>query len=140
MPSVPEKVIRSVPVGLSRTAGYALSGFATIHEMMLEGKHRQARLHTIRMMAAVEQFLLDESWGVASGLTGVEEPPWSHWASQDLPSIRKQYIYTRLMDATWIGAIINELKEEDWLFKKRGKGGGKGGGRSKDEQNKDKAE
>ena len=74
MPSVPEKFIRSVPVGLSRMAGYALSGFATIHEMMLEGKHRQARLHTIRMMAAVEQFLLDESWGVASRLTGVEEP------------------------------------------------------------------
>ena len=60
--------------------------------------------------------------------------PWSHWASQDLASIRKQYIYTRLMDATWIGAIINELKEEERLLKKRGKGGGKGDGKAKDEK------
>ncbi|CAK9004203.1 Guanylate-binding protein 7, partial [Durusdinium trenchii] len=115
-PTIPEKFIQSVPVGRSRTAGYALTGFATIHKLMLEGKARQARLHTVRMMAAMEQFLLDESWGVASRLTGVEEPPWAHWASQDLPSIRKQYIYTRLMDATWIGAIINELKEEEWPY------------------------
>ncbi|CAL1146331.1 unnamed protein product [Cladocopium goreaui] len=113
-PLIPEKFIRSVPVGRSRTAGYALSGFATIHKLMLEGKQRHARLHCVRMISAMEQFLLDESWGVASRLTGVEEPPWSHWASQDLASIRKQYIYTRLMDATWIGAIINELKEEEW--------------------------
>jgi hypothetical protein len=133
-PLIPEKFIRSVPVGRSRTAGYALSGFATIHKLMLEGKQRHARLHCVRMISAMEQFLLDESWGVASRLTGVEEPPWSHWASQDLASIRKQYIYTRLMDATWIGAIINELKEEEWLLKKRGKGGGKGDGKAKDEK------
>lgn len=139
-PTIPEKFIQSVPVGRSRTAGYALTGFATIHKLMLEGKARQARLHTVRMMAAMEQFLLDESWGVASRLTGVEEPPWAHWASQDLPSIRKQYIYTRLMDATWIGAIINELKEEEWLLKKRGKGGGKGEQKNKDDRQKDKGE
>ena len=32
----------------------------------------------LRMMAALEQFLIDESWTVASRLTGMEEPPWGH--------------------------------------------------------------
>ena len=46
-PLIPEKFIRSVPVGRSRTAGYALSGFATIHKLMLEGKQRHARLSMV---------------------------------------------------------------------------------------------
>lgn len=62
--------------------------------------------------------------------------PWGHWATQDLQALRKQYIYTRLVEATWVASLINQLKEEDWLVKKRNsfkqapnkKGDGKGSG------------
>ena len=135
-PSVPHRYARSMPVGKSRTAGYCVWGLAEVHKLLLENKPRQARLQVIKMQAAMEQFLIDESWVVGSRLLGTEEPPWGHWATQDLQALRKQYIYTRLVEATWVASLINQLKEEDWLVKKRNsfkqapnkKGDGKGSG------------
>ena len=119
-PNVPILFAKSSPVGRSRTAGFCLQGFAHIHRLMLENKPKQARLHVVRMMGALEQFLIDENWTVASRLTGMGEPPWGHWATQDLPALRRQFVYSRLAESTWIGALINELKEEEWLGKQRG--------------------
>ena len=127
-PTIPSKYIQTVPVGKAKTAGYALFGFSEILRLMLENRPRQARLHTVRMMASMEQFLIDESWTVASRLTGADEPPWGVWAVQDLSALRRQYIYTRLAESTWVGALINELKEEEWLMKKRGGKSGEGKG------------
>ncbi|CAE7247502.1 unnamed protein product [Symbiodinium sp. CCMP2592] len=133
-PMVPLQFAKTCPVGRSRTAGYCLQGFAQTHKLLLENKPKQARLHVLRMMSALEQFLIDENWAVASRITGMEEPPWGHWSTQDLGALRRQYVYTRLSEATWIGALINELKEEEWLVKKRAavpskaKGGGKAQG------------
>lgn len=97
----------------------ALGGLAEIHKLLIENKPRQARLHVLRMQAAFKQFLIDESWVVRSRLLGTEEPPWGHWATQDLQALRRQYVYTRLIEATWVGAHINQPKEEEWLMKKR---------------------
>ncbi|CAE7447673.1 METAP1D [Symbiodinium natans] len=131
-PNIPLLYAKSVPVGKSRTAGYCLQGFAQVHRLLLENKPKQARLQVLRMEAALEQFLIDESWVVAGRLTGMEEPPWGHWATQDVSALRKQYVYTRLAESTWVAALINELKEEEWLVKKRaalGKPKGKGEGK-----------
>ena len=133
-PSVPMLFAKSCPVGKSRTAGYCLQGFAATYKLLLEGREKQARLQVLKMLAAIEQFLIDESWTVGSRLTGLEEPPWGHWATQDLGALRRQYVYTRLAESTWVAALINELKEEEWLAKKRGnvntnKGKGKGEGK-----------
>lgn len=134
-PGVPAQYIKTIPVGKARTAGYAIHGFAEVLRYMIEGKHKQARLHVLRMLAAFEQFTIDESWVVASRVCGSEEPPWGHWANQDQSALRRQYIYNRLSEATMIGALINELKEEEWLQKKRGglgKGPGKGDAKDKE--------
>lgn len=139
--SVPAKYIKTIPVGKSRTAGYAIAGFAEILKYLLQNKPKQARLHTLKMLAAFEQFTIDESWVVASRISGSEEPPWGTWANQDLSSPRKQYVYNRLSESTWIAALINELKKEEWLLKKRGgKGPGKGDGKSTDKDKGDKGE
>ena len=139
--TVPHLFIKGTPVGKSKTAGYCLHGYAEVLRLLLENKPKQARLHVLRMMAALEQFLIDESWTVASRVMCTEEPPWGHWATQDVTAIRKQLIYNRLSESTWMGALINQLKEEEWLTKKRSavqapKGGGKG--RGKDKENKEK--
>ena len=86
------------------------------------------------VLAAFEQFTIDESWVVASRLCGTEEPPWGHWATQDLGSLRRQYVYNRLSEATWVGALINELKEEEWLLKKRINPKGEGKGKNNDKE------
>ena len=137
LPTVPMLFAKSCPVRKSRTAGYCLQGFAHVHRLLLENKPRQARLQVLRMMGALEQFLIDENWLVASRLTGMEEPPWGHWASQDLGAVW-QYVYSRLAESTWIGALNNELKEEEWLTKKKfstaaPKPKAKGGGRDANE-------
>lgn len=117
--SIPHQYAKTIPVGKSRTAGYCVWGLAEVHKLLIEGKVRQARLHVVRLQAGLEQFLIDESWVVGSRLLGVEEPPWGHWATQDLQALRKQYQYCRLIESTWLGAYINQLKEEEWLLKKR---------------------
>ena len=117
--TTPGKFMKTVPVGKSRTAGYCLQGFCEIHRLMIDGKDAQARLHTLRMISALEQFLIDENWMVAARLTGTEEPPWGEWACQDLGALRRQYVFSRLAEPTWVGAHINQLKEEEWLTKKR---------------------
>ena len=99
-PNVPMLFAKSAPVGKSRTAGYCLQGFAHVHRLLLENKPKQARLQVLRMMASLEQFLIDESWTVAGRLTGMEEPPWGHWATQDSNALRKQYVYTRLAESS----------------------------------------
>ena len=73
-PTLPLQFVKSSPVGKSKTAGYCLQGFAEVHRLLLENKPKQARLHVLRMMAALEQFLIDESWVVASRLMCTEEP------------------------------------------------------------------
>ncbi|OLP96619.1 hypothetical protein AK812_SmicGene21120 [Symbiodinium microadriaticum] len=141
LPTVPMLFARSCRK--SRTAGYCLQGFANVHRLLLENKPQQARLQVLRIMGALEQFLIDENWLVASRLTGMEEPPWGHWATQDLGALRRQYVYSRLAESTWIGALINELKEEEWLTKKKfaaatpkpkAKGGGGGERRKRDRE------
>ena len=36
---------------------------------------------------------MDENWLVASGLTGMAEPAWGHWADQDLGALRRQSMW-----------------------------------------------
>lgn len=139
VPTIPLQFVKGSPVGKSRTAGYCLQGFAEVHRLLLENKPKQARLHVLRMIAALEQFLIDESWVVASRLMCTEEPPWGHWATQDVAAIRRQLVYDRLSESTWMAALINQLKEEEWLTKKRAnlqqpKGNSKGKVRDKDKE------
>lgn len=129
--TTPGKYGLTVPIGKSKSVGYCLQGFLEIHKNMIEGKPKLARLNTLRMISAIEQFVLDENWVVAGRLTGNPEPPWGQWAVQDVPALRREYVYSRLAEPTWVGSLINELKEEDWLSKKRQslknpKGPGKG--------------
>ena len=61
---------------------------ATVSKGSLKSTSSSSRTsHVRQMMAALEQFLIDENWTVASRLTGTEEPPWGHWAVQDLGSL-----------------------------------------------------
>ena len=72
-------------------------------------------------------------------MTGMAEPPWPHWATQDLGALRRQFVYSRLAESTWVAALINELKKEEWLAKKKfttpnAKAKAKGAGREQAEE------
>jgi len=122
--SVPAKYIKTIPVGKSRTAGYAIAGFAEILKLQPSSSSPSTRAGWWQAESAAARSLLG-----------------AHEANQDLSSPRKQYVYNRLSESTWIAALINELKEEEWLLKKRGgKGPGKGDGKSTDKDKGDKGE
>lgn len=83
-PSVPHRYARSMPVGKSRTAGYCVWGLAEVHKLLLENKPRQARLQVIKMQAAMEQFLIDESWDLgAIGPLKISKPSGSNTSTRD---------------------------------------------------------
>ena len=72
--TTPGKYGLTVPIGKSKSVGYCLQGFLEIHKNMIEGKPKLARLNTLRMISAIEQFVLDENWVVAGRLTATQNP------------------------------------------------------------------
>ena len=116
-----------VPVGGQRTLGFMVTIMAEAHRASAQGKHDRARCLLLLGMMAAEQQCLDENWMAAWRLTGLAQPPWAHWSKMDVASIKRDHPRSRMAEATWLGAIIAELKDEDFLIKRRKpKGKGKG--------------
>ncbi len=55
----------------------------------------------------------------------MEQPDWSGWTRQDAEGLRRVYPNSRLADREWVATIVAELKDEDFLMKRRGKGSSK---------------
>ena len=115
-----------VGVDKQRTLGFLLFGLTQIHRALTEGKPEVARLHTLLLVAASEQFCLDGTWATAWELTGLRQPPWAQWAAGDAKTPKKERIRSVLVEEQWVAAIIGKIKDLDALLKRRGKGGGKG--------------
>ena len=56
--------------------GYFVWSIAHINRDLRAGKAEAAELRTMRVLAAIEQNLLDQHWRTAWLLTGLPEPPW----------------------------------------------------------------
>lgn len=52
-------------------------------------------------------------------MVGAEQPPWKEWSTMDVEGIRREHARARLADAQWLAAIIADLKDEDYLVKRR---------------------
>ena len=83
------------------------------------------------LLSALEEFAIDQHWGLAWKMTGQVDPPFAEWKRQDVNQMRKEMVHARLMEPSWVGAMISELKDEDWLVKKRASIKGKGKGKEK---------
>ena len=84
-------------------------------------------------MMAAEQSCLDQHWKTAWRLTGLEAPPWQEWAKLDAGQCRRENHKSKLAEAKWVATIIAELKDEDFLMKRRGGPPAKGGGKGEEE-------
>ena len=72
-----------------------------------------------------EQSSLDGNWKTSWRLMGLENPPWADWNAMDSNSVKRDFSKSRLADNQWLAAVIADMKDEDFLMKRRGKGGGK---------------
>ena len=106
-------------------------GLCHIHKQLQQGNAEAADLLCMRMVAAVDQFCLDQSWKVAWPLTGLCEPSWSRWGSVDAATQRRNMAVSRLVSERWMATEVARLKDVAFLMKMRG---GKGVGKQKGEQ------
>ena len=82
---------------------------------------------------AAEQQCLDENWSVAWRLTALPPPPWAHWGKVDVAAVKRDHPRNRMADPSWVAALVAELKDEDFMVKRRG---GKGAGKKPEEDKK----
>ena len=75
-------------------------------------------LHTLMM---AEHSCLDGNWKTAWKMMGIEAPPWQAWSSMDTAALKREHCRSRLADPAWVATVIADLKDEDFLMKRRGK-------------------
>ena len=117
-------------MGKQQVLGYMLTVLASISEALADGKTDLAQRRCLSGIGAVEQFDLDGNWDTAWKLFDLEPPPFEHWGRMNTEPMKKEYPTARLIPRKWIAALIAELRDEDFLRKRRG---GKGGGKRANE-------
>merc|ERR1712194_528800 len=122
-----------VPVGTQRALGYLVWVMSHIHAALIRGDVARARLLAVGGVMMAEQSTLDANWKTAWRLMGLESPPWHEWSTMDINGLKREYSKSRLADNKWIAAVIADLRDEDFLMKRRGNGG-KGPGKGQDDQ------
>ena len=118
-------ITKVVPMGSQKMLGWPLVMLARIHGAHVDGKPELARFLTLATLMAIEQYCLDENWETAWRMTGVEPPPFADWSRQDVAAMRRAFPKSRLAEKTWVAAMVAEIRDDDFLIKRRGKGGGK---------------
>ena len=121
--------VERLPMQNQKLLGYFAWTMAHLNKDLKAGRHEMAELRTLRVIAAIEQNLLDQHWRTAWPLTGLPEPPWPTWQRTDVQVHRKTFSASPLLSETWISAAIGKSRDEAYLRQQRftGKGDGKGG-------------
>ena len=121
--------VERLPMQNQKLLGYFAWTMAHLNKDLKAGRHTMAELRTLRVIAAIEQNLLDQHWRTAWPLTGLPEPPWPAWQRTDVQVHRKTFSASPLLSETWISAAIGKSRDEAYLRQQRsaGKGEGKGG-------------
>eukprot|EP00931_Biecheleriopsis_adriatica_P117657 TRINITY_DN93157_c0_g1_i1.p1 TRINITY_DN93157_c0_g1~~TRINITY_DN93157_c0_g1_i1.p1 ORF type:complete len:474 (-),score=125.37 TRINITY_DN93157_c0_g1_i1:197-1618(-) len=131
---VARKFVKSLPMGKSKQLGYVSTLFGEILGALEDGQTNRAKLLCYQSLAAVETFLLQDSWEDAWQVTHLPQPAWGAWQQVDVQEAKREHICSRLTDASWNAAYIAEIKDHDFLQKRRkDRGKGKGKEKEKDE-------
>ena len=130
MASSPDLLLRyateEMAIGNQRSLGYLTFGLCHVQRQIRMGNTAAADLMCMRLVAAVDQFCLDQSWKVAWPLTGLQEPSWTRWGQVDASTLRRNHAVSRLVSERWMATEVSRLKDLAFLMKMRGKGEGKG--------------
>ena len=98
-----EKYVKEqLPIGHERSLGYATWGIARAVTMPKAGHTEKARLVLLLLLAAIEQYRLDQNWNAAWKLTQLTAPPFSEWKTKDsnLSQLRADVAHARLVHPT----------------------------------------
>ena len=112
-----------VAVSKQKTLGYMATIVADIHRASKDGDLQQVRLKSLRGLACIEQYCLDDNWKQAWKLTGLKEPPWGRFAEQHVDRIREANNRSQLIPQEWASIMIQAVQDEAVLVKARGRKG-----------------
>ncbi|CAE8630316.1 unnamed protein product [Polarella glacialis] len=115
-----------LPIGEQRTLGYCVWILLAVHKSLKQEDFDQARLHVDMGLAVIEQFLPDSNWISAWRMTQLSQPPFAAWSAGEgqLGTLQRELAYSRLVEPTWVAAIIARLRDEEILVNRRGAPGG----------------
>ena len=106
-PMTLEKFARDMlPLGSERTLGYVTWGVVRALTMLKAGEVDKAHLILLLLVASIEQYKLDGSWGAAWRLTHLTPPPFAEWKSKEgmIGQLRQDHARSRLVHGTWAAA------------------------------------
>ena len=112
-----------VAVSKQKTLDYMATVVADIHRASKEGNMDKVRLKSLRALACIEQYCLDDNWKQAWKLTGHKEPPWGKWAEQHVDRIKEANNRSQLIPQEWASIMIQAVQDEAVLVKARGRKG-----------------
>ena len=130
--------VTQLPLEKQRFLGYFVWTMAQLNRELCAGRVEAAQLLTIRMVASIEQSLLDGHWRSAWPLSGLAEPPWTAWERTSCSAHRRAFTASPLLAESWVSAAIGRTRDETYLRKQRHdgkdhegaqKGDQKGGGK-----------
>ena len=110
-----------VAIHKQKTLGYMATIVGDIHRASKEGNVDKVRLKSLRALACIEQFCLDDNWEQAWKLTGHKEPPWGKWAEQHVERIKEANNRSQLIPQEWASIMIRAVQDEQVLVKARGR-------------------
>jgi len=113
---------KAMAICKQRTLGYLVFGLCNLHRLQVQGKENHARLLTMKLLAAADQFCLDDNWAQAWRQTGLAEPPWAAYNSQDRGSILRSFKHSSLIPPEWMAIYLQATLDDRILLKSRGKG------------------
>ena len=114
-----QQYVRGLPLEKQVVMGYFLMALAHLDLMMHEGKVASARLLVLRLVACLEQQMLDGHWRFAWNLTGLDDPPWTVWARSSVAEHRKAHTASPLLNEVWVEAAIGKSRADLYLRKQQ---------------------
>ena len=119
----PELILRYVQkemgIQQQKALGYLTFGLAYVHKALREGKHAEAELLVLSLIAASDQACLDSGWRTAWPMVGLPEPSWVQWAQIDVGLLRRNHGASRLLHDDWVRAEVQRLKDVAYLIRQR---------------------
>eukprot|EP00931_Biecheleriopsis_adriatica_P121798 TRINITY_DN9685_c0_g1_i1.p2 TRINITY_DN9685_c0_g1~~TRINITY_DN9685_c0_g1_i1.p2 ORF type:complete len:498 (-),score=100.49 TRINITY_DN9685_c0_g1_i1:311-1804(-) len=133
-PEAIRQFVKTMPVGEHKVLGFFTQAVSEVAVRLAEGKPIAAELLCLQSLAAIETYSLEMKWEAAWRITGLKMPPTAAWQTINVKTVRQEWESSRLIEAGWQSVYLQELRDLEFLMKRRALGKGKGDGKEKDKK------
>ena len=111
---------QQMPLEKQKVLGYFAWSVAHLDGLLYEDRVPEAKLCCLRLLACIDQHLLDGHWSTSWPIVGVaQEPPWPAWERTAVNTYRRTHTTSPLLNEMWVAASLSRIKDEQFLRKQR---------------------